>query len=147
MLSSRRQIYDLYNNHVLNYATATLDRFSLRRKFPRLHFGLSYPMEYGFTMLYAPTYWKDGIQTQNMPTVRSQLRLCTMRSDLKSTKYSKWPSTPTALNFCSKFVGRHLSTYLARTLGSPCEESTTYSFKHIFRISSNGCLSRIFCDP
>jgi hypothetical protein len=33
-LSSRRQIFDLYNNHVLNYATATLDRFSLRRNFP-----------------------------------------------------------------------------------------------------------------
>jgi hypothetical protein len=40
--------------HVLNYAT--LAHFSLRRKFPRLRFGLSYPMEYGFMMLYTPVY-------------------------------------------------------------------------------------------
>jgi hypothetical protein len=45
-LSSRRQIYDLYSRHVLNYVTATLARFSLRRKFPRLHFDLSYSVEY-----------------------------------------------------------------------------------------------------
>jgi hypothetical protein len=124
-LSSRRQIYDLYKSHVLNYATAKLDRFSLRRKFPRLHFGLSYPLEYGFTNLYAPVYWKDETQKQNGPTVRSQFRLCTMRSDLKSTKYSMWLLTPTARDSCLKSVGQQRSTYLARTLGSPCEESTT----------------------
>jgi hypothetical protein len=65
---------------------------------------------------------------KNRPTVRSQLRLCTMRSDLKSTKYSMWLLTTTARDFCSKFVGRHRSTYLARTLGSPCEESTTCTY-------------------
>jgi hypothetical protein len=84
-------------------------------------------------MLYTPVYWKSGIQTRNTPTVRSQFRLCTRRSDLKSTDYSMWRSTPTALDFCSKFVGRHLSTYLARTLESPCEESATYtSFPNFF---------------
>jgi hypothetical protein len=41
----------VYNGHVLNYATATLDCFSLRRKFLRMHFNLSYPMEYGFVIL------------------------------------------------------------------------------------------------
>jgi hypothetical protein len=123
--SLRRQIYGLYNSHVLNYATATLDRFLLRRKFPRLHFGFSYPLEYGSTMLYTPVYYKNGMHKQNMPKVRSQFRLCTIRSDVKSNKYSTWLLTPTARDFCLMSVGQHRSTYLARTIGSPCEESTT----------------------
>jgi hypothetical protein len=51
-VSSKQQIYDLYISHVLSKATATLARFLLRKKFPRLRFGLSYPLEYGFMMLY-----------------------------------------------------------------------------------------------
>jgi hypothetical protein len=51
-------------------------------------FWLKLPLEYGFMMLYTRVNWKDGMKTRNMPTVRSQFRLCTMRSDLKSTKYS-----------------------------------------------------------
>jgi hypothetical protein len=48
---------NLRYNHVLNYATATLDYyFSLRKRFLRLRFGLSYPLEYGSTMLYMLAY-------------------------------------------------------------------------------------------
>jgi hypothetical protein len=90
-----------------------------------MRLGLSYPMEYGFMMSYTRVYLKSGIQTEKRPTVCSQFRLCTMRSDLKSTDYLMWLSNPTALDFCSKFARQHLSIYLARTLGSRCEESTT----------------------
>jgi hypothetical protein len=58
-VSSRRRIYDSYSNHVLNYETAILDHFL--RRFPRLRFNLSYPMEYRFTMLYTPFYWRNRI--------------------------------------------------------------------------------------
>jgi hypothetical protein len=91
----------------------------------KFFFAVSYPMEYGFMMLHTQVYRKNGIQTRNKPTVHYDFQLCTMRSDLRSTHYSTWPSTPTALDFCSKFAGRHLSTYLARTNGSRCEESIT----------------------
>jgi hypothetical protein len=48
---------NLRYNHVLNYETATLDSyFSLRKRFPRLRFGFSYPLEYGSTMLYMLAY-------------------------------------------------------------------------------------------